>query len=212
MTPTPGFELLRETLGSKARVATRDQAIRVLAKGGVASRRVAKRVLHALVGRGLVRFEEVPARPLLRLEYPLVTWRPGLPAPAFGPLAWTLEKRWQEPLRPTRVYFAGPAAVRAYGGCMKGRLSNIAQVSHDLHVTEVYLGFLEREPEIAAAWVSEDELGESRKKFEKQPDAVLYDRDGKPRVAVEFGGLYGVDKLQAFHTDMERRALPYELW
>ena len=91
---------------------------------------------------------------------------------------------------------------------MRGHLTNIAQVSHNLHVTEVYLGFLEREPAIAAAWASEDELGETRKKFEKQPDAVLYDRDGKPRLAVEFGGLYGVDKLQAFHTDMERRASP----
>lgn len=212
MTPTPGIALLRETLCCKARIAARGQAMRVLAKGGVSSRRVAKRILHALVGQGLLRFEEVPARPLLHLESPLVTWRPGLPAPEFGPLAWSLEKRWQEPLRPTRVFFAGPAAVRTYGGCMKGHLSNIAQVSHDLHVTEVYLGFLEREPEIAAAWVSEDELGESRKKFEKQPDAVLYGRDGKPRVAVEFGGLYGVDKLTAFHVDMERRALPYELW
>ena len=78
MTPTPGFALLNETLCWK-RVAAKEQAMRVLAKGGVQSRRVAKRILHALVGRGLIGVEEVPARPLLRLESPLVTWRPGCP-------------------------------------------------------------------------------------------------------------------------------------
>ena len=172
-----------------------------------------ERAPHALVGQGLVGFEEVPARPLLRLESPLVTWRPGLPAPELGPLAWTLEKRWQQPLRPTRVFFAGPAAVRIYGGCMKGHLSNIAQVSHDLHVTEVYLGFLERlnltSPPPGSARTSSESPGRNSRSNRTRCSTTATANPGSQSTS---SGLYGVDKLQAFHTDMERRALPYELW
>jgi hypothetical protein len=209
---TRADSILLEVLSTKTRVATRDQAVRVLARGGVESRRVGRRRLHVLSASGILACEDVPARPLLDLRGPLVAWRPGLPQPDLDALAWTLEKRWQEPLATTRVYFAGREGLRLHGGVARGHLTNINQVSHDLHVTEVYLRLLAEEPALAAAWVGEEELGETRLKYQKQPDAVLCDEDGRPRLAIEFGGLYGVEKLSAFHRDMDRRGLPYEIW
>jgi hypothetical protein len=209
---THADSILLKVLSQKTRVATREQAIRVFARGGVTSRRVGRRRLHALSASGILSCEDVPARPLLDLRGPLVCWRPGYGEPDFGALAWTLEKRWQAPLATTRVYFAGREGLRLYGGVARGQLTNINQVSHDLHVTEVYLRLLAEEPALAAAWVGEDEHGDTRLKYQKQPDAVLCDDDGRPRLAIEFGGLYGVAKLSAFHRDMDRRGLPYEIW
>ena len=51
-------------------------------------------------------------------------------------------------------FFAGRRALRVLGGCAKGRLTNLNQVSHDLHVGQVYLHFLERNPPLAAGWVT----------------------------------------------------------
>lgn len=212
MTGTPHDLPLRVALCDKVRVASQDQAIRLLAKGGIASRRVAKRRLRTLAASGLLECEELPARPLLNLKSPVAVWRPGAAEPDFHELAWELEKRWRDPLVPTRVYIAGPAMLRLYGGVARGYLTNLSQLSHDLHVTEVYLRLLADSPDLASAWRNEDELSATRLKYQKQPDAILCDPDGTPRHAVEFGGLYGVEKLAAFHRDMERRGLSYELW
>lgn len=212
MIATDAEILLRETLCWKIRVLSREQAVRVFALAGVASPRVAKRRLHMLSRLRLVACEELLARPLLALDRPVLSWRPGESAPDYEALAWTLEKRWQAPLVPTRVFFAGRETVRIFGGCAKGHLTNVNQVSHDLHVGEVYLKFLERDRARAGMWVSEDELAEHRKKFEKQPDAVLHDEAGRAKLVIEFGGLYGPEKLRAFHVAMTNRSLPYELW
>jgi hypothetical protein len=201
---TDADRLLIETLCWKIRVLSREQAVRLFAFAGVSSPRVAKRRLHMLDRLPMVCCEEVLARPLLALDAPVASWTPGEPAPDFNSLAWTLEKRWR--------YFAGKEALGIYGGCVTGRLSKLNQVSHDLHVGEVFLRFLEHDAARAAMWVSEDVLSEHRKKFEKQPDAVLHDEQGTPRLVVEFGGLYGPEKLRAFHADVDRRNLPYELW
>jgi hypothetical protein len=209
---TDADTLLRETLCWKIRVLSREQAVRLFALAGVSSARAAKRRLHMLTRLRLVACEELLARPLLTLDAPLVRWRPGEAPADFEALAWTLEKRWQTPLEPTRVFFAGRETVRIFGGCAKGHLTNVNQVSHDLHVAEVYLQFLENDRHRAGMWVSEDELSEHRKKFEKQPDAVLHDEAGVARLVVEFGGLYGPEKLRAFHSHMDHRNLPYELW
>lgn len=204
--------LLRETLCWKIRVLSRDQAVRLFALAGVTSPRAAKRRLHMLTGMRLVACVELLARPILALDEALVRWSPGEEPADFEALAWALEKRWQAPLTPTRVYFAGRETVRIFGGCAKGHLTNVNQVSHDLHVAEVYLNFLEKDLPRARMWVSEDELSEHRKKFEKQPDAVLHDEAGVPRLVIEFGGLYGPEKLRAFHNNMDHRNLPYEIW
>lgn len=204
--------LLRETLCWKIRVLSREQAVRLFALAGVSSPRAAKRRLHMLTRMRLVACVELLARPILDLHGPLVCWEPGETPADFEALAWRLEKRWQTPLAPTRVYFAGTETVRIFGGCAKGHLTNVNQVSHDLHVAEVYLRFLEKDLPRAEMWVSEDELSEHRKKFEKQPDAVLHDEAGTPRLVIEFGGLYGPEKLRAFHNDMDHRNLPYEIW
>ncbi len=209
---TAADTLLRETLCWKIRVISREQAVRLFALADVSSPRAAKRRLHMLTRLRLVSCVELLARPILALEGPLVRWSPGEAPADFEALAWTLEKRWQAPLTPTRVLFAGRETIRIFGGCAKGHLTNVNQVSHDLHVAEVYLNFLEKDRPRAEMWVSEDELSDHRKKFEKQPDAVLHDEAGAPRMVVEFGGLYGPEKLRAFHNDMDHRNLPYEIW
>ncbi|MEJ7637234.1 MAG: hypothetical protein WKF75_04390 [Singulisphaera sp.] len=47
---------------------------------------------------------------------------------------------------------------------------------------------------------------------QKLPDAILHDGEGRPRLAIEFGGSYQAVRIADFHADCAARTLPYELW
>lgn len=171
-----------------------------------------KRVLKELTDSGWLGSALAPGRQLLRLEKPLICWRPGEPPPSFENLSKQAIGRLKAlPLQKTRIYYASPRAVQALGGSSPGRLLGCDYVAHDLHVGELYLRLLAQEPEKAASWAGEDVFAAERK-GQKLPDAMLRDEHDKPKLVMEFIGAYSSARLAALHEDCACRGLPYEFW
>ena len=202
---------LTTALACHVRLFSFEQIARTWWPDSESARRNARRRLGELCDRTLLTRLEVQARPLLALAAPLVRWCPGLPPEDFSALAWKLWKRWQEPPVRTTVFVAGSSLVNRLGGVSTGTLHNLAAISHDLHVAEVYLRLLRSEPELARLWVGEDLLAPTRE-GQKLPDAILHDTLGRPQLVLEFGGAYPPERLRAFHEDCDKRGLPYEIW
>jgi hypothetical protein len=150
------------------------------------------------------------AHPELTLDGPLFTWRPGEPVPRFGALSYQLKKRWNQAPEPTTVYIATEKAARYFGG-FGGKLRRPLQATHDLHMAQVYLQLLARDPAKAGLWVSEERFAPERRR-EKLPDAVLRDAAGHIVLVIEFGGAYDARHVERVHLDCVTRSLPYELW
>lgn len=208
---TPRDSQILTTLASHVRLLSFGQIADAWWPGTNAGQRHLRRRLRELCNRQLLARLEVQARPLLPLATPVATWHPGQAPPDYGPLAWTLWKRWQTPPQRTVVYVARPQLTNRLGGVATGTLHNLAAVSHDLHVAQLYVRLLIHEPELARLWVSEDVLAPTRI-GQKLPDAVLQDSSGRPRLVMEFGGAYPPERLAAFHEDCAHRRLPYEIW
>lgn len=83
-----------------------------------------------------------------------------------------------------------------------------SEVSHDLHLAEVYFRMLEELPTRASTWILETHLPKGQ--GVKVPDAIV--RDGLDRAAIEFGGLYDRVKLESFHAYCRDKKMGYELW
>jgi hypothetical protein len=195
------------------RIALGGQLVRAYRAGGVGNPGGGRRRVRELVASGLLGYEDVLARPLLDISRPLYEW-PGQGRPDYGilpRLAWQLERRWQQPLSAARVYFASRKAINIFGGVTRGVIKHHGQISHDLHVTEAALNYLEREPGRMGSFVSEDACT-AHEPFRKVPDAMFYDlheEPPRPVLAVEVGGFYPEAKLRAFFEDMELRKLPF---
>lgn len=151
------------------------------------------------------------ACPLLDLEFPLATWRPGRCAGDMDELSRTCRRRWTRPPEPVRLYLAGPRAVATWGGKLRQGVPHIGQVTHDLHVAAVYVRFLRCRPAAAQSWVGEDTLRRARARL-KRPDALLVDATGRPTWAIEFAGRYSPHRLRRFHEFCAAQGLSYELW
>lgn len=171
----------------------------------------ARRRLSELVDARLLVRERAFARPLLPLAEPAFRWKPGQEAPSFGELSWAIQKRWTEPSREATVYLATRRAASIFGGKAEGRIKNLSQVTHDVHLGALYLKFRREAPTLAAGWVGEEVFAPARE-HQKLPDAMLYDGQGRARMVIEFGGAYPTERLRAFHEDCAARGLPYELW
>lgn len=171
----------------------------------------ARRRLSAMVDEGLLVKERAFARPRLPLTEPVFRWKPGQDAPAFGELSWKLQSRWTEEPREITVYLATRRATGIFGGKADGRIKNPSQTTHDIHLGALYLKLRREAPTLAAGWVGEAVLAPTRER-QKLPDAILHDREGRPRLVMEFGGAYPAFRLEAFHEDCAKRRLPYELW
>ena len=153
---------------------------------------------------------------MLPLEDALFRWKPGEEKPDYDKLSYQLQSRWTSrpgstEARSVTVYFASHRAAHLLGGEAVGRIKNPGQVTHDLHLTELYLKFLREAPLLASAWAGEELIAPSRV-HQKLPDAMLLDSKRIPRLVVEFGGAYPPDRVKAFHEDCEMRGLPYEIW
>lgn len=172
----------------------------------------ARRRLSALENAGLLKHVHVMARPLPKLTAPVVSWKPGGPAPGFGSIAWQLQSRWtSEPLK-TRVYIATTRATNLFGGRAAGRIKQEFQATHDLGVCEMYLQLCKQRPEEVSRWIGEDALAPHRR-GQKLPDAIIAtSADERPELVLEFGGAYDKQRLIDFHADNEERKLPYEIW
>lgn len=171
--------------------------------------------LDALVTAGVLGRHEVFSVPLLAHTEPVLSWRPGQAQPTdddFGAAAYRLKTRWpDEPAGRWVVYTATRQLANRIGG-FEGGIPYRDQVSHDLHVTELYLRLLRSEPEAAHAWRGE-ELGKRDQAYaEKLPDAVLVDAEGRPYQAIEFGGRYAKARVRAFCDHCFARRLGFDLW
>ena len=154
--------------------------------------------------------ERLLARPLLALDAPLFVWAPGQPPPDCGRLSYRAQARWDVPARPTLVWYAGPVAAARLGGWARGAVKNYCQVTHDLHVSELYLKLLRSDHPRAATWVGEDALPPGIL-GPCVPDAVLM-RRRTPARAIEFGGAYPPERFEKFHEHCSLNQMPYEIW
>jgi hypothetical protein len=198
-------------LSSRVRMLSFEVVLREWWPPSKAAKTNARLRLSELVEAGLLVRERALARPLLPLAEPVFRWKPGEDAPACGELSWAMQKRWTEPAREIAVYLATRRAAAIFGGKAEGRIKNLSQVTHDIHLAALYLRFRREAPTLAAGWVGEEIFAPTRER-QKLPDAMLYDGQGRPRLVVEFGGAYPTERVKAFHEDCAARGLPYELW
>lgn len=198
-------------LTAKIRIATFGQLARNYWPSGESGKMNARRRLGELVSRELLRKIPVVSHPLLPLEAPVVTWSPGEAKPNPAEISTRLQGRWQSEPHEMVAFIAGRRAIALFGAKALGEIKNRYQVTHDLHVSEVYFFFRRTNSRLASAWIGEEILAPSRK-HQKLPDAILHDDEGQPRLVIEFGGKYPKRRVEAFHDDCESRSLPYELW
>ncbi len=171
----------------------------------------ARRRMKWLAANGLVKRLMVQARILSSLTEPILTWKPGSPAPNFGAAAHSCQQRWKgRPSQSCVVWIATDKAAKLLGGTRRGELKNPVQASHDLGVSSVWLRYRETDHAFANAWRGEDFLAHTRQ-GQKLPDAFILDQ-GQVTWVIEFGGGYEAARVQDFHEDCSVRALPYQLW
>lgn len=198
-----------EALTLKVHVISLDQAARTWWDETPAGRREASARLSRLARAGWLVGEVTPTRGELGLTAPFLTWEPGEPDPAFGEVAYSISRRWQDEPKPTCTFRATKRAADVFGG-YAGTTSS-AKVDHDLHLAAVYSLFVRTRPEDAAAWLCEDAYVAERKDL-VLPDAFLRDDAGRPRSVIESLGHYPAKRLYRLHADCRGRYLPYEWW
>jgi hypothetical protein len=211
MTLTERDERLIQTLLWKVRLLSFEQITRTWWPDTESARTNAKRRVRKLIDNKIIVREHAFARPLLQLEAPVFRWKPGKAGPDYEKLSYELQSRWVEEPRRLSVYFASQRAANILGGNALGKIKNQNQVTHDLHLSELYLKLIKEEPKLAEAWAGEDVIAPTRV-HQKLPDAILLDSTKHPRLVMEFGGAYPPDRVQAFHEDCAARGLPYEMW
>lgn len=167
--------------------------------------------LRALVREKWLCSASMFAHDLPDLKTPLVVWEPGTGQPDFGPIAYRLKTRFDEPAKVRAIYWASAKTMTRFGGGQVRRPRS-SEVSHDLGLAAVYLTLLKSNPDRAKQWVSEAKiLARGTSLGVKVPDAVLREGNGKV-TAIEFGGEYSKAKLIAFHRYCEAEGEGYELW
>lgn len=198
-----------EALTLKVHVITLEQVARTWWNDTPSGKREATARLSRLARAGWLVEEVAPVRAELRLEAPFLTWQPGDADPAFGEVAYSISRRWQDKPTRTSIYRATKRAASVFGGYAGA--TNSAKVDHDVHLAAVYSLFVRTRPDDAAAWLSEDAFIEERKD-QVLPDAFLRDETGRPRSVIESLGHYPAKRLYRLHADCRGRYLPYEWW
>ncbi|MBC8356866.1 MAG: hypothetical protein H8E66_33255 [Planctomycetes bacterium] len=137
-------EELLETLTLKVHLFTLLQAATAWWGTGPQAIRNARERLGKLSTAGLVERSQVNLFPMLSLNTPEVSWTPGGSMPQFGPIAYRFQKRWDAAMRLETVYIATRKAANQFGG-FGGKFKHRTQLTHDVHVTEIYLRLNERD-------------------------------------------------------------------
>ncbi len=195
-------------LSVRVRVLSVDQvAARFWPEAGQ-GRRLAKNRLAKLATAGLVTVQERVTRAMLDIQQPLAIWRLHRPPPDFAQLARTLATRWPDEVTRTACVTVTEDGARGVAGVKASTPPADSEVSHDLHLAEVYFRMLEELPTRASTWILETHLPKGQ--GVKVPDAIV--RDGLDRAAIEFGGLYDRVKLESFHAYCRDKKMGYELW
>lgn len=199
-----------EALTLKTRVMTLDQIARLWwpkSKNGASD---AKKRILKLRKAGCIERYQINTHPIISMVSPVTQWRPNLEVPDFSSVAWKLKQRWILTHTPTWVFVATRRAANLFGS-FGGKLKDPLQVTHDIHLSEVYLKYSFEFPGQADRWVGEDAFLKAGHGI-KDPDAFLLDENGTITKVVEFGGKYSADRVEQFHRHCEERELEYELW
>jgi len=197
-------------LTAKVRIVSDEQMGRRWWADSVKPTEAARRSLKRNIDAGLLDTGQGMAHPMLALMSPVATWSPGSVQPDPERTSYLLQSRWTEAPRNVRWYSATRRAGALAGG-FGGRGPRASELTHDLHLAELYLRLERQHPAQAASWAHEATLytlGMGRN--QRLPDAMV--RDGKNWRVIEFGGAYPSEKVQAFHEFCAERELAYEIW
>lgn len=170
-----------------------------------------KSVIKKMSDEGWLKLQQAVSRPVTALERPLVVWSPGATQANFTRLSRRLHTRASEPAEIISVVFATEKANRIFG---VGKLATVklTQMTHDLHVTEIYLNYRRRG--LAERWIGEDRFP-GWWPIDVRPDAALQNRLGGLTRAIEYGGDYSSERLHELHTALSGFGgvgLSYEIW
>ena len=140
----------------------------------------------------------------------LCSWQPGERQPDLVRLERLVRDRWNRPTHETPVVSATHIAARLFGSMTNG-LPPTNHRNHDLLLSEVYLHYCDRHPQLASGWLGEDAVTMAEPGI-KNPDAFLFDNCGAIVRVIESAGRYSLNQLEAFHQYCQSEQLPYELW
>jgi len=141
---------------------------------------------------------------------PVFTWKPGETEPDTWPLSKQVRSRWNRSASTVRVYQATELAGRVFGS-RSGHNTRVIERRHDLLLSEVFVLYRLRLPQLAECWVGEDALPMAERGV-KNPDAFLLDDEYRPRRVIESAGSYSQNQVDTFHEYCRQCRLPYELW
>ncbi len=144
----------------------------------------------------------------------LTAWWPSMNCHGdFGNISWQLKERVQHwSTRRIRVCWSSEQAVNVFGGT-GGRIRQPLQIQHDLGVAAMFFSRQAFIAEKNCVWIGEDIVRKLPLSLRsKIPDALLVSAELKPKRAIEFGGSYSKQRLQAFHDYCKSNRLPYEIW
>ncbi|HQX48439.1 MAG TPA: hypothetical protein PLY87_00080 [Planctomycetaceae bacterium] len=166
--------------------------------------------LKRLCEGGLLKRTIINAHPRLTIQSPVSVWQPSQTEPDIQRVAERVRSRWRYGGEPTEVYWASTKAANLFGSGA-GQLPNVLHRDHDLLLSEVYVFYRLRRPDVVHRWASEDVFPKAGFRI-KNPDAFLFDDSGHPMRVVESAGRYGIRQIESFHQHCVERDLPYELW
>lgn len=150
----------------------------------------------------------LPASPIG--QQPLAAWAPRQLAPDLVQIADVVQTRWNEPPKATPVVAATHKVARLFGSSAGG-LPSTNHRNHDLLLSEVYIRYRTSHPKLANSWLGEDAVAIAERGV-KNPDAFLFDDEGKVKRVIESAGRYSLAQLESFHQHCQSAELPYELW
>jgi hypothetical protein len=173
--------------------------------------RRARESAQRLAERDWVKSRRVFSRPVSPLSEPLLVWSLNMPIPDFQQLSTRLHRRARASAAVTTVVTATGKTRNLFGAGGAPCRPKLTQVTHDLHVAEVFLAYRRMGFDVDRRWVGEDRLSDGWP-IRVRPDALLLDEEGQFLRAVEYGGDYSIDRLVRLHNAMARIWLGYEIW
>lgn len=200
-------DLLLHALACQVRVISHFQVIRWLAATGGEE----KRVIAPLLRENLLEALRLHVRKIKPPSRPLAVWRPGEPCPDAGRISYLAKKRYRRaPVTAVTAYVPTARLLDLFGVPPRKPFRR-GSADHDLGVTEMWLYAYKRWPKVThRCWEGEDLYGTERLKYEKVEDArLVHPHSKEPWVVFEYAGAYRKDRVQAFHSDLEERGLPY---
>lgn len=200
-------EIVR-TLADKVRVLTLSQVAKTWWTESRWGKSRAKSSLIRLAERKLVKLRRALARPIELIEHAIVEWKSGDVIPDFEAVATHLHRRAMTDASMQSIVATASKAVALFA-TGKAPSIKLTQLTHDLHVSEIYLRC--RNDGLAKYWLSEDRLPVDWP-VRVRPDAVLTDATGHFDRAVEYGGDYPIDRLIELHEQLASIPLSYEIW